>query len=72
MGRPYRVQTMQLIRVARYGASEYCSTDPFFHIRMKVGIGDKNKKSEMTFPMMPTTVRAVSAETILVRKLAEE
>ena len=29
---------MQLARVARYGAGEYCSTEPFFHIRTKVGL----------------------------------
>lgn len=32
IGSPYKTQTIQLIRVAKYGAGENCSTDPFFHI----------------------------------------
>lgn len=50
---------MQLIKVARYGAGENCSTDPFFQILIKVGTGDKNKKREITFPVIPTTFRIV-------------
>jgi len=38
IGRPYSVHTMQLTSVARYGAGENCSTDPFFHIAIKVGL----------------------------------
>jgi len=29
---------MQFSSVARYGIGEYCSTDPFFHISIKVGL----------------------------------
>jgi hypothetical protein len=38
MGKPYNVHTMQLASVAKYGAGENCSTDPFFHISIKVGL----------------------------------
>lgn len=37
-GTPYNTQSPQLTNVARYGIGENCSTDLFFHIRMKVGL----------------------------------
>ena len=37
-GRPYSTHIMQLRNVAMYGTVEYCSTDPFFQMRMNVGL----------------------------------
>ena len=37
-GRPYNTHIMQFRSVATYGIGEYCSTDPFFQMRMNVGL----------------------------------
>lgn len=37
-GSPYTAQRPQLMKVPRYGAGEYCSTDPFLHIWTNVGL----------------------------------